>query len=151
MVVVVVVGGGGRRMQREEWQELRGLRGSGGGERGRVQVEPFLSNGSLFFLLVRRAWAPTRQHLKWGNGGGHHQILACSVAEQGHVVGGDHEDGEVQVFGGGVAALVEFEVGPLWAHQGRLGRQPGGEREGEFGGGGVVGGAGEFLHDGAEV
>ena len=144
-------GGGGGRMQREEWQELRRLRGSGSGERRRVQVEPFLCNRSLFFFLVGRAWASTRQHLEWGNGRGHDQVLACSVSEKGHVVGGDHEDGEVQVLGGGVAALVELEVGPLWADEGGLGRQPGGEGEGEFGGSGVVGGAGELLDDGAEV
>ncbi|KAL9304536.1 hypothetical protein ACSQ67_021799 [Phaseolus vulgaris] len=105
-------------MQREEWQELRRLRGSGSGERRRVQVEPFLCNRSLFFFLVGRAWASTRQHLEWGNGRGHDQVLACSVSEKGHVVGGDHEDGEVQVLGGGVAALVELEVGPLWADEG---------------------------------
>lgn len=117
-----------------------------------MQVESFFRNRSLFFFLVRRAWAPTRQHhLEWGNGGGHDEVLACSVSEKGHVVGGDHEDGEVKVFGGGVAALVELEVGPFWADQGRLGRQPRGKCEGQFWGGRVVGGAGEFLDDGAEV
>lgn len=157
---MVVVSG---RMQREEWQKLRRLRSS----RGRVQVEPFLRYRSLFFLLVRRAWASTRQkQLQWRNRRSYQRCRRCSASNQrGRGRDAHHHhahgcvDGELQPLGGGVAALVELEVRLLGADHlagggGAVGlrcREARGESEGEFMGGGVIGGAGELLDDGAEV